>query len=106
MTNTSGIRPVGHRILILPEQVQSKTASGIIVHTDSQADREALAQMYGKVVEMGGDCYADTRTVWCTVGNRVSFAKYSGLIYEGIDNQVYRVINDLDVVSLVEDGVK
>lgn len=106
MTNTSGIRPVGHRILILPEQVEEVSEAGIILHTVAQADREALAQMYGTVIEMGGDCYLDTRTIWCSVGNRVSFAKYSGLIYKGLDEQTYRIINDLDVVSIVEEGVK
>ena len=104
--NISGISPKGHRILVLPEQVEATTASGIIVHTDSQGEREALAQMYGIVVAMGADCYTDTASVWCKIGDRVSFAKYSGLIYTGKDDKKYRCINDLDIVATVEEGVK
>jgi co-chaperonin GroES (HSP10) len=106
MINESGIRPKGPRILILPEQVEEVSTGGIIMHTATQGDREALAQMYGTVVAMGDDCYSDTNSVWCKIGDRVSFAKYSGLLYEGIDKKKYRCINDLDVVSEVDEGVK
>lgn len=106
MVNESGIFPVGHRILVLPEQVESVSAGGIILHTATQGSREALAQMYGEVVEMGDTCYADQPAPWCKVGDRVSFGKYSGLIYTGVDEKVYRVVNDLDVVAKVDMGVK
>lgn len=104
MKNHSGIVPVGHRVLILPEQVETTTKSGIIVTTDEK--REALAQMYGIVVAIGKECYSDKETRWCSVGDRVSFAKYSGLVYKGVDGKDYRVINDLDVVALVLEGVR
>ena len=104
MKNKSGITPVGHRVLVLPEQVETTTSSGIIVTLDEK--REALAQMYGVVVAMGDSCYRDQSSQWCKEGDRVSFAKYSGLVYKGIDGKDYRCINDLDIVSLVEEGVK
>lgn len=104
--NESGITPKGHRVLVLPNQVEEKTESGIILGTGSQLDREALAQMYGVVVAMGSTCYADQPEAWCSVGDRVSFGKYSGLIYTGVDGKKYRMINDLDVVGTVEEGVK
>ena len=106
MQNKSGVLPVGHRVLIYPEQVEDKTASGIIVSTAAQNERETLAQMYGVVIAMGNTCYADQPSPWCKVGDRVSFAKYSGLIYKGLDEKNYRVISDLDVVALVKEGVK
>lgn len=102
----SGIIPVGHRVLVLPNQTETKTESGIILGTGTQLDREALAQMYGVVVSMGEDCYDDQKSSWCKVGDRVSFGKYSGLIYTGIDGLKYRMINDLDIVGLVSEGVK
>lgn len=106
MVNESGIRPKGHRILVLPNQIEEKSAGGIILGTNSQMGREALAQMYGIVVEMGSTCYSDQPEPWCAVGERVSFGKYSGLIYTGSDGKQYRVVNDLDIVALVEEGVK
>ena len=104
--NKSGVRPVGRRVLILPDQTESKTESGIILGTGTQLDREALAQMYGVVVAMGEDCYDDQKSSWCAVGDRVSFGKYSGLIYIGVDDKKYRMVNDLDIVAQVEEGVK
>lgn len=104
--NESGITPVGHRVLVLPEQIEETTESGIILHTASQREREALAQMYGLVVAMGDSCFADQKSQWCKVGDRVSFGKYSGLIYTGKDEKTYRVINDLDIVAIVEENVK
>ena len=106
MQNTSGIRPCGHRVLILPEQVKKQTESGIILGSETQMEREALAQMYGLVIAVGDTAYADQPAPWCKEGDRVSFAKYSGLRYEGVDGLQYRCINDLDIVSLVEEGVK
>jgi co-chaperonin GroES (HSP10) len=62
--------------------------------------------MYGIVIELGNTCYADQPEPWCKIGDRVSFGKYSGLIYTGIDGKTYRMISDLDVVGTVEEGVK
>src|SRR3990167_469711 len=102
MINESGIYPVGHRILILPEQVEEKTQSGIIVHSASQLAREEMAQINGLVVALGNTAYQDQPDSWCKVGDRVIIGKYSGLIYDGNDGKKYRVINDLDVVALAE----
>lgn len=100
--NEHGIHPKGHRILVLPDEVETKTASGIITSTGTQTMREELAQVDGIVVEMGNTCYADQPEPWCVVGDRVIFGKYSGIIREGKDGKKYRLINDLDVVGTVD----
>jgi len=102
--NESGVYPVGHRVLILPDQVEEKTAAGIILHTASQQSREEMAQINGVVVALGTTAYADQTSPWCKVGDRVIIGKYSGLIYDGEDDKKYRVINDLDVVAVVKRG--
>lgn len=99
--NESGIWPVGHRVLILPAQVEEKTEAGIILHTSSQRVREEMAQIEGKVISIGTTAYADQLSPWCKVGDKVIIGKYSGLVYDGKDGQKYRVINDLDVVCIV-----
>lgn len=106
MENTSGIWPCGHRILVLPEQVETKTESGIYVVTPQTEKLEDMAQTFGVVVAMGKTCYNDQPSPWCNVGDRVSFAKYSGLLNTGKDGKKYRVINDLDIVSIVSEEVK
>ena len=97
-----GINPKGHRILVLPDEVETKTASGIITTTATQEFREQLAQVDGVVVAMGSTCYHDQVEPWCKVGDKVIFGKYSGIIREGSNGKKYRIINDLDVVGTID----
>lgn len=97
-----GIYPKGHRVLVLPDEVETKSAGGIITSVGTSALREELAQVDGVVVAMGNTCYSDQPEAWCQVGDRVIFGKYSGIIREGKDGKKYRVINDLDVVATLE----
>jgi len=41
--NKSGIRPFRNCLLILPKQLEEKTASGVIVATAANLEREQLA---------------------------------------------------------------
>jgi len=101
MENKSGIHPKGHRVLIYPEPVETTTASGIVVSTGTNVDRERLAQLRGTVVELGNTAWHDQPDTWAKVGDKVIFGKYSGLIYTGDDEKEYRIINDLDIVATV-----
>lgn len=106
MINESGIHPLGHRVLVLPEFVEEKTESGIIIHTGVNLAREEMAQIRAVVIETGTTAYKDQESVWCKAGDRVVIGKYSGLLYKGKDDKSYRIINDLDVVAMIEEGVK
>lgn len=108
MTNNSGITPCGPRILVLPDEIEKTTASGIILNTGTGEKMEALAQTFGRVIAMGPLCYLDqpNSEPWCKIGDRVSFAKYSGLLNTGKDEKKYRVISDLDIVSVIDEDVK
>lgn len=101
MVNESGILPVGHRVLVLPEQLEETTEAGIILRTASQQSREEMAQINGVVISLGTTAYNDQTEPWCKAGDKVIIGKYSGLIYDGKDGKKYRVINDLDVVAVV-----
>lgn len=101
VTNNSGIIPKGHRILIRPYELEQKTNSGIILATDSQHEREEMANTTGDVVGVGEGCNG-----WCAAGDRVIFAKYSGLLYTGMDGVRYRIINDDNVVGVLQGEVK
>lgn len=106
MVNNSGIHPKGWRILVKPLELESKTESGIILATASQKEREDMANTTGEVIEIGDGCWSDIETPWCAVGDRVVFAKYSGLLYEGKDGFKYRVINEDNVVAVLDADVK
>lgn len=102
MVNKSGINVRGHRVLVLPDQVETKTASGIITSTGDFTDREQMAQMKGVVVSIGNTAWSDQTEAWAEVGDEVIFAKYSGATYEGTDNLNYRIVSDLDIVAVLD----
>ncbi len=102
--NKSGIKPLGNKVLVLPDQIRDKTAAGVIVIPESQRAREEMAQIEGVVVEIGKTAWKDhgDGSPWCKPGDRIHFAKYAGVFVKGDDGNTYRVINDEDVVSLKE----
>jgi len=100
--NNSGINVKGHRVLVLPEQVETTTESGIIVSTGSATDREQMAQMKGVVVSIGNTAWADQSSPWASLGDEVLFAKYSGATYKGNDGKEYRIVSDLDIVATLD----
>ena len=104
--NKSGIHPKGHRVLIKPLELEEKTASGIVIATATQKDREEMANTTGEVIAVGDGCWEDLEKPWCTVGDRVVFAKYSGLLYVGKDGCRYRIINDDNIVATLDGDVK
>jgi len=101
MTNTSGIHPKGHRVLIKPDSVEEVSESGIVLSVGQTAERERLAQLKGTVIEVGNTAWHDQPEPWAKTGDRIIFGKYSGLIYKGDDQEEYRIISDLDVVAVV-----
>jgi co-chaperonin GroES (HSP10) len=104
-TNTSGINPVGWRVLLLPKELEEKSSGGIILNTDKGHEREEMANTTGIVVAMGDECYKDTQTQWCKVGDKVIFAKYAGLLYQGKDGKKYRLVNDEDITGNLDADV-
>lgn len=100
--NISGIRPTGHILLVLPDEVETTTSSGIVLATHSQQQREEMAQTEAVVIELGNTAYQDQASPWCEVGDRVIFAKYAGTVSKGRDGRTYRLINDLDVKAILE----
>jgi chaperonin GroES len=105
MTNNSGMNPVGWRILIKPQEVKKVSKGGIILSTESNSDREQMANTTGIVVAMGDQCYIDEPAPWCKVGDKVIFAKYAGLLYLGKDGNQYRMINDKDITGTLDADV-
>lgn len=98
MENKSGITPVGHRVLVLPVETERTTKSGIVI-MDKTAIAEEMSQTQGTIVAIGETCWDDQPSPWAKVGDFVMFGKYAGVIYDGLDGQKYRVLNDLDVVA-------
>lgn len=98
-SNKSGFRATGHRVLLLADPVEQKTASGIILQQKT-VDAEQNLAVWATVVEIGHDAWADKSTDYCDVGDRVLVGQYAGKFHTSDrDGQVYRFINDLDIIS-------
>lgn len=103
------IRPCGHRVVIKPfsleehdEVFKKARAAGIVLaeeHNDLKRQQNAVDS--GTVVAIGSSAFADEEP-WCTVGQKVYFAKYSGKAVVR-DNIRYLVMNDDDILCTVEE---
>jgi co-chaperonin GroES (HSP10) len=117
--NKSGIHPSGDRVLIKPDEIEKKTDGGIII-PETVSELHAMAQSIGTFIEAGPDAYTDhvekdaegriTKIVgykshFAKPGDRVAFAKYGGLQVLGKDGVSYRIMNDVDVTAVVDEGV-
>jgi len=102
--NTSGILPLGQRVLVKPDPIEEKTVGGIYIPQDAR-DKHGGAQFVGTVVDLGAHAFEDFEPKWCGVGDRVMFARHQGQLLTGEDDEAYRVLNDLQIICLVTEGV-
>lgn len=99
--NASGFKPVGHRVVVQPESVETVSQGGIVL-AKSVSDKEQMSQIVGTVVAVGDGAWKDTSTrEWAAPGDKVVFAKFAGLKWQGKDGKEYRILSDLDVVGIV-----
>ena len=96
------ILPIGHRILISPDNIEEKIGSFYIpkdVHS-----KEQQAQVAGIILEVGADCYREYDAPWCKKGDRVLYQRYAGMrVPDGkggfIEDML--LLNDLDVTAVI-----
>lgn len=100
--NESGIVPVGHFVLIEPEQVEETTKSGIVVAVGKDLDKEQMGQTDGIIVAVGDDAWDDQASPFAQPGDRVVFGRYNGLLRKQPNGKSYRLISDLEVVARLE----
>ena len=96
------IKPVLHRILIKPDELEVKTNSGIIIQYDK---REEKAVETGTVLDIGSTAFKEFGTTaeqeGIVKGKRVTYAKYAGKeVKEG--EEKFLLINDEDIVGVFE----
>jgi chaperonin GroES len=97
------IVPILHRILLKLDNVETKTASGIVI-PESVTEKERKAVEIGEVIAMGSTVFeafgGNNTTV--VVGDRVIVARYSGKEVKDGDNK-YVVVNDEDIICVLKD---
>ena len=97
--NVSGFRATGHRLLLLPDPVETKTESGLIL-TAKTVDQGRTKGVWATVLEIGCDAWSDKSTDYCEVGDRVLIGEYTGKFHTSPrDGKEYRFVNDLDIIT-------
>ena len=87
------IEPLGARVLILPDEGEEKTNSGIYLpETAKEKPQQGIIEAVGSDEEMNTDL---------KVGDRVLFPKYTGteIKFEG---QTYLLMNEDDVLARIK----
>lgn len=100
-------KPAGHRVLVKQDEISevdkqyaSARKAGLIVQTEA---REQAGVDSGVVIAIGPNAFKDFGgEAWCSVGDRIAFAKYSGKVVEDGDDK-FIVLNDEDVVYVYGD---
>lgn len=96
------IIPLLHTVLIKPDEVETKTESGIVIPS-TVTDKERKAVEYGTVVTVGPRAFIDygRDPTILKGGDRVSFARYSGKTIKDVDGSEYVLVNDIDIMALI-----
>ena len=125
----AGIWPAGDRVLVKPDPIDDGIKTNKIQLPESVKSRYEQAQATGTLVAVGPDAFQHvTERVYAihdggreeliekrvrgysqafaSVGDRVAFAKFSGLRVKGEDGEGYIVLNDEDITAKVSDGVE
>lgn len=99
------IVPLMHRALVRPKQVETKTASGIIL-TESLTRKEQAGTDEGVILALGDTFGKDFGAVVLPkVGDKIYFARYAGkFIKDGEEDLV--LLNDDDIICIVKEDVQ
>lgn len=96
------IIPLMHRALVKPKQVETKTASGIIL-TEALTRKEQAGTDEGIILALGDTFGKDFGAeVIPKVGDKVLFAKYAGKFIKDGDIDLV-LLNDDDIIAIVRD---
>jgi len=93
------IRPLDDRIVVLPDEAEEKTATGIYLPEGAKEKPQT-----GKVVAAGPGKLNDDGTrseLAVKVGDTVLFGKYGGTEVE-IDDTEYKILRESELLGVVE----
>lgn len=94
------IRPLHDRVIIKREEVESKSAGGIVL-TGSAAAKSTRAEVIavgrGRILDNGNLLPLDVK-----VGDKVIFNEGYGVKSEKIDGEEFLIISETDILAIVE----
>lgn len=94
------IRPLGDRLVVEPQELETQTAGGIFIPDTADKDKP----MQGTVLAIGAGRYIDGKMLplQVKVGDRVLFGKYAGTNIKFAEKE-YLVMREEDVMGVVEE---
>lgn len=99
------IHALGYRVLVLKDEVETTTESGIVLVVDEKLEKHA--QNIGTVVNIGDKAFKAfsndyTGQPWVVPGDRVIFSKYAGTIVVDPGTAIeYTLLNDEDIAAVI-----
>ncbi len=85
------VKPLADRVLVKPEKLEAKTASGIIIPDTAQEKTQTAV-----VVAIGDD----KEKIKVTEGQKVLFEKYAGTAVK-IDGEDHLILKAADVIAVI-----
>ncbi len=99
MSKNPQIQPIGNRVLIQPDEVEEKTAGGLVLPPSSNDDKKPET---GVIVKLGkGKSKGKEVSFDVAVGDRVYFKKYSPEEIE-IENERYLLLDTEDILAIIK----
>lgn len=105
-TNKSGIRPCEYKILVLPQEVETKTKGGLLL-PETKMEKDGFQRREGIIVDVSPMAF--TFPDWPEtaqkpkIGDRVMFARYQADEVSGKDGLTYWIMADKSVMAIIED---
>jgi chaperonin GroES len=98
------ILPLLHGVLIKPDNVETVTASGIVI-PEMVTEKERKAVEYGEVVRVGPRAFIDygRSPDILNKGDRVTYARYAGKEVVDTDGKKYLIVNDIDILGILKE---
>ena len=99
------ITPIGHKILVKPDKVDTTSKGGLILAIDEKLER--AGQIRGTLVAMGSQAWKAfssdfTGAPWAQIGDRVIFSRYAGkCVIDPETEEEFQLMNDEDLVAIV-----
>jgi len=102
MKNPSKLKPVEYKIIVEPDEVESKTSGGIYIPL-SLKEKKQMTQVLATLIACGGNCFEDWEGDIPKSGDRVYVARAAGYVVKGADGKEYKLMNDKDIAAIIGD---
>jgi len=101
--NTSGLRALGHSVLVMPYEPEIDRAKSVIVVPDTVGDRTKMHEVRAIVVDIGPCAWMEEPEPRARIGDKVLISRFAGVLVAGTaDKKLYRMVNDRDLFCQIE----